>query len=72
MKLSIKVTTNAKQEKIEKISESEFKVYLTCVPEKGKANKVLIKLFAKYFGIAKSNIKIVIGEKNRNKILEIL
>ena len=72
MRLSVKVTTNARQEKIEKISENEFKAYLTCVPEKGKANKVLIKLFSKYFKTAKSNIKIVIGEKNRNKVLEIL
>ena len=71
MKLSIKVITNAKKEKIDCISENEYKVYLTCIPEKGKANKALLELLSDYFKISKSKIKIVSGEKSHNKIIEI-
>ena len=71
MKLSVKVITNSSRERIEEILDEELKVYLTCVPEKGKANQKLIKLLSKHFAVAKSDIKIITGEKSHNKIIEI-
>lgn len=40
-------------------------------PEKGKANAEIIRKLAKHFKVSKSSVKIVFGEKSRNKIIEI-
>ena len=48
-----------------------LKVSVTAVPEKVKANKALIALLSKNWGIPKSAIDIARGETDRNKILEI-
>ena len=48
-----------------------IKVYLTAAPVKGKANKELIKLLAEELGVGKSGIRILKGERNKEKVLEI-
>ena len=50
MKISVKVVPNAKEEKILKISDKSYKVYLKEKAEKGKANKRLLFLLKKFFG----------------------
>jgi len=50
----------------------ELRIYLTAVPVQGKANAELIKLLSKELGVSKSKIEIIKGEKNKNKIVEIL
>ncbi|MCK5084415.1 MAG: DUF167 domain-containing protein [Candidatus Pacebacteria bacterium] len=50
----------------------ELKIYLTAVPVDGKANKELIKLLSKELNIGKSKIIIIKGEKNKEKIIEVL
>ena len=49
-----------------------LKIYLTAVPIQGKANKELMKLLSEKLSVSKSRIKIIKGEKNKEKIIEIL
>ncbi|GEM_PF-429265 len=71
MTLNIKVIPNSKENKI--IEETDrLKIYLKERAQDGKANKALIDLLAKHFSCKKSQIKIVKGEKSREKIVEIL
>jgi len=72
MKIFIKVKLKASQAKVVKIDETHYQVFLTQPPEKGKANKQIIKLLADYFGVALSKIKIIAGKKRREKVVEIL
>ncbi|MBE7636418.1 DUF167 domain-containing protein [Sneathiella sp. P13V-1] len=46
-----------------------LKARVTAVPEKGKANKALLKLLSKSFKIAASHMKIIAGETDRNKTI---
>lgn len=70
MKINIKIIPNAKQNKV--IQEPDkLKIYVTAPAVDGKANKALIELIADYFHVAKSSVKIIKGEKSRNKILAI-
>lgn len=46
-------------------------VGLTSKPEKGEANRELIRKLAKHFKVSTSQIKIVSGLKSKNKIVEI-
>lgn len=70
MKVNIKVIPNAKKDKI--MSEADnLKVYVTAPAVDGKANKALVELMADHFDVSKSSVKIIKGEKSRNKVLEI-
>ncbi len=71
MKISIKVKTKSKQEKIGSINEANFNVFVKESPIEGRANKKVIELLAEYFKTSKLNIKIVSGHKSKNKIIEI-
>lgn len=46
---------------------AHLKARVTAVPEKGKANKALLKLLSKEWGLSQSRLRIVAGEKDRNK-----
>ena len=70
-RIELKVITKAKKEEIRKISEGSYRVKVSMPPEKGKANKRIIELFSKEFGIKKRDIKIVSGETNNRKVIEI-
>ena len=49
---------------------SELTVYLRAKPHDGEANVALIKLLAKHFKVPKTSIKILHGQKSRNKLIE--
>jgi uncharacterized protein (TIGR00251 family) len=70
MQYQVKVIPNAKQEKLVE-ENGMIKVWLTAHPEAGKANLALIKLLSKYFKVSKSSVKILRGEKSKEKIVEI-
>jgi uncharacterized protein (TIGR00251 family) len=72
MRLTVRVAPNSTQNSIEQISKTELRVKVTTSPVDGKANEALIKLLSKYYKIPKSNIQLVRGFKNRNKIVEII
>ncbi len=72
MRIYLKVIPKSSQNKIEQIAENEYKAWVTVVPEKGKANQAVIKLLAKYFKVAKSQIEIVGGKTVRTKIIDIM
>jgi uncharacterized protein len=48
-----------------------LKVRVTAVPEKGKANKALIKLLAKETGVASGRLEVASGTTSRKKRLMI-
>lgn len=69
-KIKVKVIANAKRERV--VAQGEIlKAYVSAPAVEGKANKALINLLAGYFKIKKSGIKIVSGEKSREKIVQI-
>jgi uncharacterized protein len=71
MQKKVKVKPNSKQQKIEEQPDGSLTVYLKSPPVDGKANEELIKLLAKKFDVAKSNIIIKSGFSSRQKLIEI-
>lgn len=69
MKLKIKLHPNSSQEKIVKLDEGEYEVWIYEKPIENEANVVLEKFLKKYFN---KPVKIVKGLKSKNKIVEIL
>ena len=48
-----------------------IKVYVTAVPEKGRANKAVVEVVARRLGVPKGTVSIVSGERSRVKLLAI-
>lgn len=71
MKYTVKVIPKSSITEIIEHRDDFLKIKLKSIPEKGKANEELIKFLSKHFKTAKSNIKIIKGETDRNKIVEI-
>jgi len=49
-----------------------LKVKLTSPPVEGKANKELIEVLAKGYGIPKKNIEIISGQSSKNKTVKLI
>jgi uncharacterized protein (TIGR00251 family) len=71
MRIYIKVHPRASHNKIEKISEGEYKAWITAPPVDGKANGMLLQVLAEHFGVPKSSLEIIGGKTARVKIIEI-
>jgi len=71
MKISVKLKPNAKEDRIEKISENQFSIWVKARPQKGKANQAAIGILAEYFGVSQSRVKLLKGQTSRYKQLEI-
>ncbi len=71
MKIFVKAKTRAKENKVEKIDDSNVIVFVKAAPAKGKANEAIIESLAEYFNLAKSDIEIIRGHKSKEKIIEI-
>ena len=77
MKFWVKVFPNAKQnsvieDAVDIFGERLIKLKVSQPPEDGKANKAAIGLLANYFNVNKSCVKILRGEKSKNKLFEVV
>jgi uncharacterized protein (TIGR00251 family) len=70
MRHSIRVIPRAKQNKVVE-EEGRVKVYLTAPPVEGRANQALIEVLAAHFQVRKGDIRIIRGEKSRDKLIQI-
>ncbi|MEQ1644285.1 MAG: DUF167 domain-containing protein [Pyrinomonadaceae bacterium] len=69
---SVRVIPRASRSEIVGEHDGSLKVKLASPPVDGAANAELIKLFAKKFGVSKSDIEIVSGETSKNKRIKII
>jgi len=70
MNIFVSVKPGSKEEKIEKISNTEYKISIKEPAEKGRANARLINIISKELGVSFKNIKIK-NPTSKKKIIEI-
>ncbi len=46
-------------------------VYVRSPPEKGRANEEAREILAEYFGVSKSRVRLVKGQRSREKVFEV-
>lgn len=68
MKIKIKVHANSSNEKIDKLNDLEYEIWIKEKPIDGKANAYLEKFLKKYF---RKDIKMISGFNSRIKFFEI-
>ena len=69
--VKIKVEPRSSKSGIAGLYGDALKVKLTSPPVDGKANKELVEVLAKAFGVRKSDIEIVSGKNAKNKLVRI-
>jgi len=69
MIIKIKIYPKSNEQKVIKVSDSGYKVYVKSEADKNKANVELCKLLQRYF---KRQVRIKSGLTSRNKIIEVL
>jgi len=67
--LSVRVAPGASRESVSLDQDAALTVRLAAAPVEGKANKELVRLLAKLFKTAPSNVRILHGEKSRSKVV---
>lgn len=71
MIIIVKVKPGSKREGVKEISKNKLEVRVSAPPERGKANERVIELLAKHYGVSKSRVRILKGERAREKVVEI-
>ncbi len=69
MKYKVKVKFH---EDFVKVVGDEIEVGVKSEREKGKANRELVLKLAKYFSVPSAQVRIILGAKSKNKIVQIL
>ena len=69
--LAVRVTPKASRNAVER-DGAALRVYVTTVPEGGKATAAVVKLLAKALGVPKSRLELVRGETSRDKVFRVL
>lgn len=68
LQIKVKVFTNAQRERVMQQGNGDFVVRTTAPPTDGKANAAVLTLLCDFLGIKKSQLVLISGEKNRDKI----
>lgn len=69
--ISVRVTPKASRNRVV-VEEGQVRVYVTTVPEGGKANAAVVKLLAKAVGVPKSRLELIRGQTSRDKVFRVL
>ena len=70
-RLAVRLQPKARKNEVAGERDGVIVIRVTSPPVEGKANAALIKLVAKKLGLPKSAVKLVRGERGREKLLEI-
>ena len=68
--IAVRVTPNASRSKIV-VQDGQIRVYVTVIPQDGKANAAVQKLLAKALGLAKSRLELIRGQTARDKVFRV-
>lgn len=69
LRISVKVTPNAKETKIIMDSSARICIYIKSSPQKGKANLEVVDFLSKKLSIAKNKVNIISGLTSRYKTI---
>ena len=72
MRIFVKTRPGAGAEKVDKVDNTHYIVWVREAPEHGQANKAVIRALAEYLGKPKALLTIKSGHTSSAKVIEIL
>jgi uncharacterized protein len=71
MTITIIAHPNSKKPRVEKDLFGGLHIYVSQPPLEGRANKAVGEALAEYFKVSKSKIKLIRGEKSKQKVFDV-
>ena len=71
MKIHVQAKTGAKEERVEKVDETYYKVWVKARPIDGAANEAIRRALANHFRVSLNSVLIKTGHRSPIKIVEI-
>ncbi|MEA3431336.1 MAG: DUF167 domain-containing protein [candidate division WOR-3 bacterium] len=71
MKINVRVIPRARKRDVTKQPDGSYKIKVLSPPINGKANREVREIIAREFGVKLSRVRIISGEKGREKVVEI-
>lgn len=71
MKIFVKAKPGAKKESVEKVDANNFIVSVKEPAKEGRANWAIERALARHFKVSPSQVRIISGQKSRQKVVEI-
>ena len=68
IKIFVTAKPSAKENRVEKIDETHFKVWVKAPPDEGRANQAVLKTLAGFLDVPKSSLELLSGHKSKQKI----
>ncbi len=65
--LPVRAQPGARRNEVRGIQDGAVKVCVTQAPEKGKANKAIVEVLARWLGLRRSQIELISGETASHK-----
>lgn len=72
VRVPVRVAPRASRDAVLGVHDGALKVALTAPPVEGAANESLVKLLAKSLGVSKGSVRLVSGEKSRDKVVVVV
>ena len=72
MTLEVRVQPRARRNALVAGQDGQWKLLLTAPAVEGRANEALVAFFAKGLGVAQSRVRLLSGEKSRQKVVELV
>lgn len=69
--IKVRVVPGSAGQGVERQEDGSFRVRVRSVPEKGRANRELVEVLSRHFGVSKSDLSIVRGAGSRDKVVRI-
>ncbi len=69
--LNVKVVSNSSKNSVEGVEDNYLKIKITALPEKGRANRELVRFLASLLGVRKSSVTVSKGRTSRFKTITI-
>ncbi len=71
MKIFISARPGARHNKVERLDETHYRVFVKAPPEDGEANAAVLGILAEYFRRPQSDFSLLAGHRSKNKIVGI-
>lgn len=72
MRFFVTVKSRAKEDRVDKIDATHFKILVKAPPVDGKANEAVLRNLAAYLNVPYSQLNLVSGHTAKQKVIELL
>ncbi len=70
-KIFITAKPSARENRVERIDPTHFKIWVKEPPDEGRANTAVLRELAGFLGVPKSSLELVSGHKSKQKVFSL-